>query len=140
MLRSAILITDDLGNFGFTELGLKIIAGDFETPEDMRDSTARLLAAIGKVGNGHMDDNVDVEMSPANYTSTWGSATERMSSSMSSIHFGHHITLSKSKGLSKSMAMKLNLHTKWGSPPERWLNVLMVMLEKKLGVALIPKL
>jgi hypothetical protein len=36
--------------------------------------------------------------------------------------------------------MKLNLHSKWGSPPDRWLNVLMVMLEKKLGVVLIPKL
>jgi len=106
----------------------------------MQESTARLLAAIGKVGSEHMDDGVNVEMSAANYSGTWGRATERTSSSLSSIHFGHHIALSKSKFLSRSMAMKLNLHAKWGSPPERWLNVLMVMLEKKLGVALIPKL
>jgi hypothetical protein len=133
-------ITDELGEFGFTELGLRIIAGDFEAPEDMRASTARLLAAIGKVGSEHMNDNINVEMSPTNYSGTWGRATERTSSSMSNIHFGHHIALSKSKMLAQSMAKKLNLHARWGSPPERWLNVLMVMLEKKLGVALIPKL
>lgn len=133
-------ITDELGEFGFTELGLRIIAGDFEAPEDMRASTARLLAAIGKVGSEHMNDNINVEMSPTDYSCTWGRATERTSSSMSNIHFGHHIALSKSKMLARSMAKKLNLHARWGSPPERWLNVLMVMLEKKMGVALIPKL
>ncbi|KAL3795486.1 hypothetical protein ACHAWO_001838 [Cyclotella atomus] len=133
-------IRDELGDFGFTELGLKIIAGDFEAPEDMRESTSRLLAAIGKVGREHKDDNIDVAMSPSNYTTTWGRATERTSSSISGLHFGHHIALSKSKLLSRSMATKLNLHAKWGSPPEKWLNVLMVMLEKKLGVAFIPKL
>jgi hypothetical protein len=126
-------LIDDLGDFGFTESGLKIIPGDFEPPDDMRDSTARLLSAIGKVGSEHMDDKVYVEMSPSKYTLTWGRAIERTLSSMSSIHFGHHIALSKFKCLSKSMAMKLNLHAKWGSTPERWLNVLLVMLEKKLG-------
>jgi hypothetical protein len=133
-------ITEDLGVFGFTELGLKIVAGDFDAPEDMRESTARLLAAIGKVGIEHRDDDIDVAMTTSNYASTWGRAKERTSSSISGLHFGHHIALAKSKFLAKSMAMKLNLHAKWGSPPERWLNVLMVMLEKKMGVALIPKL
>jgi hypothetical protein len=66
---------DDLGDFGFTELGLKIIAGDFEPPDDMRDSTARLLSATWKVGSEHMDDKVDVEMSPSKYTLTWGRAS-----------------------------------------------------------------
>jgi hypothetical protein len=95
-----VFITEELGDFGFTELGLKIISGDFEAPEDMQESTARLLAAIGKVGSKHMDDGVNVEMSAANYSGTWGRATERTSSSLSSIHFGHHIALSKSKFLS----------------------------------------
>lgn len=51
-------IMEELGDFGFTELGLKIISGDFEAQADMRESTARLLDAIGKVGSEHMEDNV----------------------------------------------------------------------------------
>jgi hypothetical protein len=33
-------ITEELGDLGMTELGLKIIAGDFEAPRDMKDSTS----------------------------------------------------------------------------------------------------
>ena len=59
---------------------------------------------------------------------------------MSGRHFGHYRACSKSRPLAFSLALKLALHAKWGAPPERWKNVLMVMLEKKLGVVLVQKL
>ena len=34
-------ITDELGDFGFTELGLRIVAGEFESPEDMKESRSQ---------------------------------------------------------------------------------------------------
>jgi hypothetical protein len=134
-------ITEDLGKFGFTDLGLKIIAGEFDDPpDDLGESTIRVLQAIGAIGKEHMDDNIDITMTSDQYSGIWGVANERTSSSMSGIHFAHYIATAKSKLLSKGMAKKLSLHAKFGHPAERWLNVLMVMLEKKLGVRLIPKL
>ena len=50
--------TEDLGDFGFTELGLKIIAGEFQTPDDLHEATARILDAIGKIGEQHKDNNL----------------------------------------------------------------------------------
>lgn len=38
------------------------------------------------------------------------------------------------------MALHITHIAKTGVPPDRWFNVLMVILEKQLGVILIPKL
>ncbi|KAL3772520.1 hypothetical protein ACHAWO_002522 [Cyclotella atomus] len=133
-------ITDKLGDFGFTELGLKIISGEFELPDNLRESTIRVLRAIGDIGSRHMDDNIDPTLLPERYCGLWGRAREATSSSMSGLHFGHYIASTGSKLISRSMARKISLHSKLGHPPDRWLNVLMVMLEKKLSVRLIPKL
>lgn len=111
-------ITEELGDLGMTELGLKIIAGDFEAPEDIRKSTVCLLEAIGEIGRKHRDDNVDTDMTQQGYNETWRLAKEKTSSSMSQQHFGHYIAFTKSKILSKGMAMKLTLHARWGSPPD----------------------
>jgi hypothetical protein len=137
-------ITEHLGDFGFTELSfsLKIIAGDFEAPDDLRASTVRVLEAIGKIGSQHMNDNSDPTMHPHHYTGIWNVARKTTSSSISGLHFGHYIAAAGSKELTRGLSsMKISLHSKLGSPPDRWFNVLLiVMLEKKVGVVLIPKL
>jgi hypothetical protein len=133
-------ITDELGDFGFTELGLKIISGEFEPPDDLRESTIRVLRAIGDIGSQHMDDNIDPTLSPERYCGIWGRAREATSSSMLCLHFGHYIASTGSKLISQGIARTISLHSRLGHPPDRWLNVLMVMLEKKPGVRLIPKL
>lgn len=134
-------ITELLGDFGFTELGLKIISGEFEAPPDLlRESTVRVLEAIGAIGREHMDDNLDPTMHPNHFSGIWNAARETTSSSISQLHFGHYIAAAGSEMLTRGLSTKITLHSKLGSPPDRWFKVLMVMLEKKLGVVLIPKL
>lgn len=87
-----------------------------------------------------MHDDLNMDMTPDEFNRVWGRAKEHMASSLTQQHFGHYIAMAKSKLLSKGMAMKITLHLRWGLPMDRWFNVLMVMLEKKLGVALISKL
>ena len=99
-----------MGDFGFTELGLKIIAGDFECPEDMKESTFWLLKATGQIGKDHMHDDLNMDMTPDDFNTVWGRAKEHMASSLSQQHFGHYIAMAKSKLLSKGMAMKITLH------------------------------
>jgi hypothetical protein len=88
-----------------TELGLKIISGQFEAPEDMKESTVRLLTAIGEIGREHKDDDVDIDMTEENFNQIWCGAKEKTSSSMSQQHFGHYIACTKSRLLSKGMAI-----------------------------------
>lgn len=52
----------------------------------------------------------------------------------------HYRACAESNILSKGLALHITHIAKRGSPPDRWFNVLMVMLEMQLGVILIPKL
>ena len=107
-------ITEDLGDFGFTELGLKIIAGKFQAPDDLHEATAKILEAIGKIGEKHKDDNVDISLSSEQYSSIWHRAKERTSSSMSKRHFGHYIACADSEILSKDLALQISLTARIG--------------------------
>ena len=133
-------ITEALGQFGFSELGMEIIGGHFNPPEDLDEASCTVLRAIGEIGKKHMKDDINIEMSRNDYISIWNKAREKTSSSRSGRHFGHYIACAKSTLLSSSMALKISLHAAWGAPAERWKSVLMVMLEKNMGVLLIPKL
>jgi hypothetical protein len=117
------------------------VDGTFSAPSDLEGTaTATLLETIGKIGREHKDDNVNINVTGKDFSTVWSKAKEQVSSSMSKKHFGHYIAASASTLLSLSFAMLISLIAKWGSPPDRWRNVLMVMLEKKVGTVLIPKL
>ena len=133
-------ITSELGDYGFTDLGLQILSGQFQPPDDMNSATARLLQTISDIGQQHKDDNINIDVTPSEFISGWQRARESTSSSRSGIHFGHYISATTSKIISTGLAMQISLIARSGSPPQRWKNVLMVMLEKKMGVVLIPKL
>ena len=64
-------ITDDLGDYGFTELGLKIISGQFTSPDDMDTATTRLLQTIGEIGKLHKDDDINIDVTPSEFISGW---------------------------------------------------------------------
>jgi hypothetical protein len=134
-------ITADLGPFGYSELGQQIVDGTFTPPPDLANTaTATLLETIAEIGREHRDDDVNITVTGKEFSRVWGNAKERVSSSMSKKHFGHYIAAAASTILSLCFAMQISLIAKWGSPPDRWRNVLMVMLEKKVGTVLIPKL
>jgi len=133
-------ISPDLGYLGFTPLGKSIIEGDFLPPPDISTATAALLSEIGELGKQFADNHINIEISPTEFSSIWSKAKEKTSSSMSGVHFGHYIVAAKSKFMSTVLAKKVSLIARTGSPPQRWRNVLMVMIEKKLGCALVGKL
>jgi hypothetical protein len=133
-------LTDELDDFGFTDLGLQIIRGEVQIPSDVDEATTTLLEAIGELGATHMDDVVDTSMNTNQYQNICRRMKERTSSSRSKMHFGHYIATAESTILLRGMALKISLTSNWGCPPDRWRNVLMVMLEKKVGAILIPKL
>jgi hypothetical protein len=58
-------ITDDLGDFGFTDLSLQIIRGEVQIPDDIDEATTTLLEAIEELGEEYMDNQVDTSMSTA---------------------------------------------------------------------------
>lgn len=133
-------LTDDLVEFSFTELGLKIIVGDFEPPESLHHATGRLLKMIGDIGRVHRHDTVNTTVTPQDFSKIWHKARESTSSSMSRHHFGQYRACAQSPLLSHGLALQITYIAKSRVSPERWFHVLMVMLEKQLGVILIPKL
>lgn len=133
-------ISESLGSFGFTQLGEDITSGNFSPPPDLDDTTAALLEEIGKLGKQFRDNYVDITISPDEFSNIWSKAREKTSSSMCGVHFAHYITAAGSKFLSTVFAKKISLIARTGSAPLRWRNVLMVMLEKKMGCALVGKL
>ena len=133
-------ITADLGYLGFTLLGKSMIEGNFRPPPDISDPSASLLSEIGELGKQFANNHINIEISPDEFSSIWSKAKEKTGSSMSGVHFGHYIVAAKSKFMSTVLAKKVSLIARIGSPPQRWRNVLMVMIEKKMGCALVGKL
>lgn len=94
-------LTDDLGEFGFTELGLNLISGDFEPPGDLHAATVRLLQMIGDIGRAHQNNDININVSADEFASLWHKAKERRSSSMSRRHFGHYCACAESPLISQ---------------------------------------
>ncbi len=59
---------------------------------------------------------------------------------ISTIHFGHYKSAIYSGVVINFLAKKISLITRGGCPPERWGQVLQVLLEKIVRVMLVTKL
>jgi hypothetical protein len=127
---SSSSLAPQLGNLGFTSLGEDITSGNFIPPPDLKEAKATILEEIGELGRQFRDNHVNIEITGSEFSQIWGKAKEKTSSSMEGIHFGHWIAASGSTFLSNLFAKKISLITRTGSPPQRWRNVLMVMIQK----------
>ncbi len=83
---------------------------------------------------------VKITVTSEDYQYYWNRVKEKISSSISGLHFGHYKATAHSDFLSQCLAMKLELITRTGSAPEQWARGLLVMLEKVAGVAMVTEL
>jgi endonuclease/exonuclease/phosphatase family metal-dependent hydrolase len=134
------VLYDLLGVYADTDAAIDILEGRFVPPADVDQRTLILLEEIANIWRKMGEGEVSIAISTEDYQYYWKHVKERISSSISGLHFGHYKSIAHDDELSSLLARKLSLITKTGAAPERWARGLSVMLEKIAGVALVTKL
>ena len=98
---------------------MDILEGRFDYSLITDEPTQHILKEISNIWKLVGDGKVDVIITKEDFQHFWKRAKERMSSSISTQHFGHYCAAAKSDYLSEVHAKKLSLISKTGSPPER---------------------
>jgi hypothetical protein len=80
-----------------------------------------------------MASKVSTLVTKEDFKSYWKHARERMSSSLSNIHFGHYKASTDSNYISEIHALFTEIVVSTGYSPTQWQNCLSVMLEKTAG-------
>jgi hypothetical protein len=106
----------------------------------MDDATSELFEEIAHICSKVPLDSVNSLILQERWQQRWKKVNEDMSSSQSSLHFGHYIAGKDCDYFLQFHALQVSLALKKGIAPERWSNGLSVMLEKKFGVRLVSKL
>ena len=83
---------------------------------------------------------VPIMVTANDFKTYWRKAKECVSSSMSSLNFGHYKSADKSNYLSELHAISMHIILNTGFSPLRWQKGLTAMIEKKPGVILVDKL
>jgi hypothetical protein len=131
---------DRLGYLADTATAQSILDGSFQPPPDLDPATTLLLQEISRIAQGVVEGSIDIEITEDDFRYYWKTVPERISSSYSTLHFGHYKSATASDFLTKLHAKHLTAISRAGSPPDRWSGGLTVMLEKIAGVALVNKL
>ena len=134
-------LVEKLGYLSDTEFAKLFLKGEEEVPSDVDEKTRLVLEEIARLGMRlEAFDGERLEMTEEKFRQYWRKATEKTSSSISKVHFGHYKAAAKSKKLAKFLAQKVTVTVRTGCPPERWSNGLQVLLEKIAGTFLVEKL
>ena len=134
-------LAEKLGYLSDAQVAEALIKGDMPIPDDVDDVTALILTEISKVGLELIAGTGErITVSPADFKRFWKHVTEKTSSSISTIHFGHYKAAANSDKVSAFLAKRITVIARAGVPPTRWGNGLQVMLEKIAGIALVNKL
>ena len=84
-------LAEKLGYLSDAQIAEALIKEDMPIPDDVDDVTALILTEISKVGLELIAGTGErVTVSPADFKRFWRQATEKTSSSVSTIHFGHY--------------------------------------------------
>jgi hypothetical protein len=133
-------LLDNIGHFCDTQCAQDILDGMYAFPPDTNVWTIKILREahytyklLSKEIINTMESVVDIQ----NY---WQSTNEKISSSFSRIHFGHHKAASFDRNLSALHAAKLSTCAMKEIPLARWGVGLTVPLEKTCGNNNITKM
>ena len=120
-------LAEKLGYLSDAQIAEALIKGDMPIPDDVDDVTALILTEISKVGLELIaGTGKQVTVSPADFKRFWRQSTEKTSSSVSTIHFGHYKAAATSDKVSAFLAKKITVIARAGYPPSRWGNGLQV--------------
>ena len=130
----------DLGFLGATKAAEQILNGTYIFPPGTDPHTIGLLKQLGAAANSIRSNSCQATISAEDFISYWNGRKEKTSSSFSGLHFGHWKAAAQSKNLSIIHAKSIELAFATGTPLDRWIIGLSVMLEKKPGVIDVDKL
>ena len=130
----------ELGFLGATQAAEQILNGTYIFPPGTDAHTIGLLKQLGAAANSIRANSCQATISAEDFIRYWNGRKEKTSSSFSGLHFGHWKAAAQSKNLSTIHAKSIELAFATGTPLERWVIGLSVMLEKKPGVIDVDKL
>jgi hypothetical protein len=134
------LLLSDLGYLADTEAAAQILEGTYICLPGTDNYTRDFLRILQHPTNVDAADKIDTSFSVSDFQNYWKKAKERMSSSISTLHFGHYKAVCKNDKLSKMHSVFVDIAVNSGFSPKRWQRGLTVMLKKKQGVILVNKL
>ena len=128
----------DLGHLADTASAEALLRGDYTFPEECDQATEAILREIALIFSKQQSPmNIHIEPNDFHW---WRTSREKSKSSRSLISFSHYKAQSHSKTLTALQVKKINLTLRIGLPLERWLNRILVLLEKESGNIDIDKL
>ena len=128
----------DLGYLADTESAQALLRGDYKFPEDSDEATLCTFRELVPLFNKqHCPMNIVLKNSDFRW---WRTADEKIESSRSTVGFSHMIAQSHSEKLTTIQVRKLNLIVRNGFPLDRWLNGILLLLQKEIGNIDIEKL
>jgi hypothetical protein len=126
------LLKGAFGNNSITPTAKAILEGTYKYPPDFDEATKEILQECVLIQLQTPKNSFSTIIIPVNWSNDWCLAREETSSSISGRYFGHYKAGLQSQYVSYLQALQATLVVKWGIVLERWLNGLLVMLEKYL--------
>ena len=131
------------GDFGYlanTKASRQALEGTYRHEEGVHQATKELLEEVARIRAIVPKKSVPDLITRRMWQQRWRKATEKTSSSESTLHFRHYITGAKLDYISHLRAMMTSLALRRVFAYKRWARGLSVILEKELGNKLISKL
>jgi hypothetical protein len=123
------------GEFGYTATtptAQSILDGTYNFPSNIDEATKEMFVEIVKIRSLVPPNTVTGTILQEHWQQRWKKVDEDTSLSQSGLHFGHYIVGADCDHISQFHALRVSLALKKGIAMKRWLNGLLVMLEKCL--------
>jgi hypothetical protein len=131
------------GKFGYVSMlptAQTVLGGTYDFPPDMDEATRELFEEIAQIHTIIPLNLVTGMISRECWQQRWKKIKEDTSLLQLGLQFGHYIAGADCNYILQFHALRVSLALKKGIALERWLNGLLVMLEKMFGVRLVSKL
>ena len=131
-------LLQDLGTIADTECAAALLRGDYNFPEECEEATKCIFHELVPLLT-RQQSPMNVQLKNSDFL-WWRTAPEKTESSRSTVGFNHMIAQSFSDKLTTLQIKKMNLMLRLGLPLERWLNGILLLLQKEIGNIDIDKL
>lgn len=133
-------LLSDLGYLAETGAVEQILDSTYICPPGTDEDRRDFLWILKHPLNIEANDKIDTSFTTADFQAYWKKLKERMSSSLSTLHFSHNKAVIKNDTLSEMHLVFTNIAVNLGFSPKQCHRSLTVMLKKKKGVILVNKL
>eukprot|EP00956_Cyclotella_meneghiniana_P011386 scaffold15968_cov46-Cyclotella_meneghiniana.AAC.14 len=130
----------DVGFSGDGPAVESILRGTYCYPDDTDPYTQLFVLEATVLFSSLGEQGIEDWVHSHDFQQFWLHACERTESSKSQLHFGHYMAGAHDPGITELHVASLNTNRETGVAPDRWRNLVTVLLEKVFGVRLITKL